>query len=1415
MIVPTLVAYLPFGQSRDNNRGAMPTKVASLAHIDAKPGRQCRELLSMEKKHRLLVVNFFPAFFPPSSGGEQRYYYLYRHLSERYDVTLLSPTYADHNEECVIHAPSFREYRIPKSQATDTLHAGLGSLGIGGECSALVVALASALDDTFARMLGKLSEDVDAIIHESPYTLPYDQHIGHDGIPRIYNSYNVEYRLAEQMFNGEIGKRSTSFIRFLERELVRYSSAVFATCEAERATFISEFGVPKSRAFLAPNGYEPTALVPDDLDNRLRDHTSVVFLGSAHPPNVEALEFIATRLAPALPNVRFTIIGSVGKAYDGPVPDNVALLGRIPESEKSRLLLECGAAINPLFTGAGTNLKMLDYMAHGAPIVTTKVGARGLPLQNGLHACISTPENFISSLTHLLNTKCLQETLAGASTKLARSRYSWTAIANDVADSLERVLETRTSWWRPRRKLLYVCDYGIEVAVGGGQVRIRELLRELGRDYDVTFLCLGNDARESQTMLAPGVTQRTIPKTPDQLDAERSTSHGQLVSIADILASVYCKRNLAFLNAFREESADVSAVVFAQSYMAPLLDEVPGDLPVIYSSQNCEMELKSSLLNARNDKAAWIEIVRSMEQKILDRADLVVCVSSQDANAFQAINPGVRAIVVENGVRIYDPGKHEAVNHNSLHEDNLTPLAVFLGSAHPPNIQAARFVVDVIAPANPDVQFLLAGTVCNAFDSTALPRNITLLGFLGNAEKAAVLRGATLAVNPMLDGGGSSLKIADYFAAALPLVSTSIGVRGYDVVADKHYVLATKEEFADKVRVLARNPQLRQHIGQCASDFAHRVLDWRILGGKYRRALRSLLPNHKTLRVLALTYRFSDPPPGGAEAYLTNVLRELAATGDTIVDVAACDVGMISNHLHFSALYEPNTSRGPKPTYLSNRFLFPVDPPSTETFSKCSQLFGLWAAESRTSGVRLAPLISHPMLLGGWNNPECSADGKTFRWTTRRAQVLIPPSSSTLVLNGNAPTPLRIEFMSDDHAIEMVEVSDHFSVELSLIDINGVLEIVCSATHSAPNDPRELGCMVSSIQIGSAHETRELDLSEDHETFLRRTAPQAWIDELIATVQSRRPIDDSLFIEARGPHSTPLQEWLDDNAAHYDVILAQGVPFSTSVLGVDVARRQGVPVVVLPHFHMEDKYYHWQSFYAAFEASDIVIGAPNATKHMFFDRIGAECELLPGGGLDPSEFAEAKIHSGRMAFRELHSHQRPFVLVLGRKTGAKHYRTTIDAVECLRNSGRQVDVVLIGPDEDGLPITGGGTYYYGAQPRDVVIGALADALCLVNMSDSESFGIVLLEAWLAGTPVIAQRKCLAFTELVKDNENGFLASSQEDVTDAVGKYLTQPLLAAAHAKQGGELACNFAWSQIAQDLKSCLIRACGTSEISL
>jgi hypothetical protein len=198
-------------------------------------------------------------------------------------------------------------------------------------------------------------------------------------------------------------------------------------------------------------------------------------------------------------------------------------------------------------------------------------------------------------------------------------------------------------------------------------------------------------------------------------------------------------------------------------------------------------------------------------------------------------------------------------------------------------------------------------------------------------------------------GAGSSLKIPDFLAAGLPLVSTSTGVRGFKLQDGVSYIEAGWEDFAEKVAALLADADLRERLARAGSRVVQQ-LRWPVVGARYRRFMRRLLRRPKSgdgLRLLAVTYRFTNPAPGGAESYLNNLLGNLAQGGSIRVDVAACDVGAIQNHWHFSALYH----RAPAPIEeiagIANVRRFPIDPPDRDAFVKCRSLFDRWMVESR------------------------------------------------------------------------------------------------------------------------------------------------------------------------------------------------------------------------------------------------------------------------------------------------------------------------------------------------------------------------------------------------------------------------------------------------------------------------------------
>lgn len=1355
------------------------------------------QAVAKDRLRRLVVANFFPAFHPSSSGGEQRYYHFYEHLSRRFDVTLVSATYADHQESRVEHSPTFREYRIPKHPESNRLHWQLEMEGIGPECSGYVVALLGALETAYGERLRVLIGDADAVIHESPFTVPYDSGMGSDGIPRIYNSYNVEADLARQMMQGRAGEEAAEFIEDLERHLIAHSELVFATNPEECDTFAQRYGVERSRLHLAPNGFEDETDSAGETDAP-RDGRTVVFLGSGHPPNVEALEFIATNVAPANPRLQFEILGGAGKAYAGPVPDNVRLRGFLPAEEKSALLSRCAAAINPLFSGSGTNLKMLDYMAHGAPIVTTKIGARGLEVIDGVHVAIASPEDFAAALGAVVSDPERSRSLGAHSAELAHKRYSWRSIAESVADTLDRFFAARRSAER-RPRILSVCDYPVDQASGGGQVRIRQLLTELGKEFDVTLLCLANDPAVAVKRIAPGVSQRAIPKTPAHLAEDRSTSDGEWVSIADLVAARQCLGNPALVEAFKAEIERSELVLFEQCFMAPLLEWVPPSMPVIYSSQNREVELKRELLAQRRDGAALLAEVEAVEHRLVERAEVVVCVSEADAAAFASWNPEAATVVIENGVAIPDAERPERAESGQLGH----PLAVFLGSGHPPNARAARFIIAELAPRTPQVIYSIAGSVCDGFHGEELPANVLLLGFLTDDEKASLLRIADMAVNPLFEGGGSSLKVPDFFAAGLPTVSSLIGMRGYPARDGAEYVQADPEHFAEAVLGLCADGELRERIGRNCRHLVERQFDWRILGGKLRRTVRGMLKRDAdSKRLLALTYRFGDPPRGGAEVFLSKVLESMAADSDWEITIAATEVGAIHNHLMFSALYEPVQEQS-VPSWSERVQFFPADPAPDTLMADCRRLHAVWMAESRVLGRKFADHLPDASLAGGWNYPEAAKEGVS-RWASTRAQIKLPPHARRLRIDVYAAANTSVELARDGGAVSRRDASGRTVLEFDLPTGGGLFDLASAPSYQAAGDPRDLGVHVRSISFEGEQGTQAVDLRFELDRLPAAVPLQEWVQALIDVASERDPSDDARFVRVRGPGSSAMRAWLESRIHGFDAVLVQGVPFATSVIGVDAARKAGVPVVVLPHCHIEDRYYHWQAFYDAFRDADRVIAAPDASVVAYFEKIGAKAIALPGGGVTLAEFDQAALDRGRSAFRRAHAAVRPFVLVLGRKADGKNYQDVLDAHARLRAAGHDVDLVMIGPDDDGRPVRGEGVFYLGPQPRDVVIGALAETFCLATMSESESFGIVILEAWLAGAAVVASGRSTAFQELVVDGVNGRLVGDVDALTAAIEGYLTDRDTACRHAARGSEMARGYAWPDTARKIDALL-----------
>lgn len=400
-------------------------------------------------KKTVLVVNFFPALTPPKSGGEIRYYQMYRNLGRHYSIELLNPTHPFVDTQSVTIASNVNDNRIPKTNLHVRLHKALDRVGGFSECSALVVSLAVRFHKEFLSMLRYFVSKSDIIICEFPF-IPFIRLADHQVF--FYNSYNVEYDMQKSILKGLLGRAFSLYIKRLERKTCRKADAIFATSDRDKERFIKLYTIPPEKIVVVPNGVDSADLQPVTRKQRTDAKTKLgftsqdnlaLFFGSNYPPNKEAVSFILEHLAPQVRSCNFLLAGGCSTEINVGENFNVHPYGIVSDEDKKLLLAASDIAINPMFSGSGTNLKLLDYLAMGLPIITTPVGARGVDVKNKTHAIIAPEQEFAGMIRDMLTSPTLSENLRANARALVEQKYDWKQISDVMYKTIEKTYHAK------------------------------------------------------------------------------------------------------------------------------------------------------------------------------------------------------------------------------------------------------------------------------------------------------------------------------------------------------------------------------------------------------------------------------------------------------------------------------------------------------------------------------------------------------------------------------------------------------------------------------------------------------------------------------------------------------------------------------------------------------------------------------------------------------------------------------------------------------------------------------------------------------------------------------------------------------------------------------------------------------------
>lgn len=227
-------------------------------------------------------------------------------------------------------------------------------------------------------------------------------------LPLAYRSHNIEHQYLKRQAAVAVRLRDRLAWRMacwglhrFERLLMDQADAVFEISVDDLAFWQGQ-GVRRQH-WLPPLpefavAATPTELVPGE----------VVFVGNLGTPNnVRGVQFllrdVLPRLRAQLPGVAVSIVGS------RPTPDVrawVAAAGVLLHSdvaEPMQHMLGARVLVNPVLTGSGVQLKMLDMLMTDRPIVTTTQGTRGLPVEVAVQLQVAdAPQDFADAVIKAL-----------------------------------------------------------------------------------------------------------------------------------------------------------------------------------------------------------------------------------------------------------------------------------------------------------------------------------------------------------------------------------------------------------------------------------------------------------------------------------------------------------------------------------------------------------------------------------------------------------------------------------------------------------------------------------------------------------------------------------------------------------------------------------------------------------------------------------------------------------------------------------------------------------------------------------------------------------------------------------------------------------------------------------------------------
>lgn len=271
--------------------------------------------------------------------------------------------------------------------------------------------------------------------------------------PRVAVAHNVDTLIWQRYYENETGALKKAFLKLQWQKFRRYEEQAFR--EADRVLAVSAEDAELIRAkFGQPN----VDVVDNGIDRAYfenvsgqRDPRRILFLGALDwRPNLDAVGLLLDKIFPRVraqePAATLVIVGRhPPPALSDRVRHTPGVEVHADVPDVRPFLAQCGVMAVPLRIGGGSRLKILEALACGLPVVSTRVGAEGLLLSPGVDYVQAEEDAMADALVQAIRQPGEMQALAQHGRRIVLDMYDWGALALKMEAAWEKARSTISS----------------------------------------------------------------------------------------------------------------------------------------------------------------------------------------------------------------------------------------------------------------------------------------------------------------------------------------------------------------------------------------------------------------------------------------------------------------------------------------------------------------------------------------------------------------------------------------------------------------------------------------------------------------------------------------------------------------------------------------------------------------------------------------------------------------------------------------------------------------------------------------------------------------------------------------------------------------------------------------------------------